>query len=121
MRKIQELDFSSNVEYNYQSYRSQLKSNVPTRLCKIPNLIIMLKDINDRIENTIEKEKDTKGLSFEGFWSLSKYIIENISDKDILLDKPVNNRVINELLTAPILTNDGINLYIFFFFLNIYN
>jgi hypothetical protein len=65
----------------------------------------MLKDINDRIENTIEK--DTKGLSFEGFWNLSKYIIENINDKDVLLDKPVNNKVINELLTAPILTNDA--------------
>jgi hypothetical protein len=67
----------------------------------------MLKDINDRIENTIEKDKDTKGLSFEGFWNLSKYILENINDKDVLLDKPVNNKVINELLTAPILTNDA--------------
>ena len=70
---------------------------------------IICKDIDNLIETRIENDY---GFIFEEFWNLSKYIIENIlsDDNNKLTVKPVDNKVINQLLTAPILTEDGINI-----------
>ena len=70
---------------------------------------IICKDIDNLIETRIENDY---GFIFEEFWNLSKYIIENIlsDDNNKLTGKPVDNKVINQLLTAPILTEDGINI-----------
>ena len=71
---------------------------------------IICKDIDNPIETRIENDN---GYIFEEFWNLSKYIIENLSSDDNnknnykLINEPVDNKVINELLTAPILTKDG--------------
>jgi hypothetical protein len=72
-------------------------------------LKIICKDIDNLIETRIENDY---GFIFEEFWNLSKYIIENIlsDDNNKLTGKPVDNKVINQLLTAPILTEDGINI-----------
>jgi len=68
--------------------------------------------------SSIEKIENEKGFNFENIWNLSKYIIENISniiksDNKLLLEMPVNNRIIDELLTAPILTEEGMIFKIF--------
>lgn len=70
---------------------------------------IICKDIDNLIETRIENDY---GFIFEEFWNLSKYIIENIlsDDNNKLTGKPADNKVINQLLTAPILTEDGINI-----------
>jgi hypothetical protein len=73
-------------------------------------LKIICKDIDNPIETRIENDN---GFVFEEFWNLSKYIIENIlsDENNKLLDKPVDNKIINQLLTAPILTEDGMYKY----------
>lgn len=69
--------------------------------------MILLKDIHDLIENNILIECKKRGYSYKGFWNISKYILENISDKNKPFDMPISNNVINHLLTAPILSLNG--------------
>lgn len=74
---------------------------------QVPIFSIFSKDIYNLIDNKLKKESDRRGYSFKGFWDISKYILENLSEKTRPLKKEVNNEVINYLLTSPILQEEG--------------
>ena len=82
-------------------------TNIILILKKIPIFSIFSKDIYNLIDNKIKKDSDKRGFSYKGFWDISKYILENLSEKTRPFKIQVNNEVINHLLTAPILQEDG--------------